>query len=145
VARLLTEFKNTLHASLMTKLGFDNIMQAPRISKVVLNMGVGEATRDKKVLDAVVTQLTSLSGQKAVQTFAKNSIAGFKLREGMPIGAKVTLRKSVMYEFLDRLVNVSLPRIRDFRGLKKRSFDGMGNYSFGIKEQIIFPEIDYDR
>ncbi len=145
MSRLLQEYKETIRSELLKKLSFVSIMQVPRITKITLNMGVGDAVRDKKLLDTVVEQLSLIAGQKAVVTRARKSIAGFKLREDMPIGAKVTLRKSRMYEFLDRLVNISLPRIRDFRGLKKRSFDGNGNYSFGIKEQIVFPEIDYDR
>lgn len=145
MSRLLKEYNENIRTELLKKLSYSSIMQVPRITKVTLNMGVGDAVRDKKLLDTVLDQLTLIAGQKAVVTKARKSIAGFKLREGMPIGAKVTLRKSRMYEFLDRLVNISLPRIRDFRGLKKRSFDGQGNYSFGIREQIVFPEINYDR
>lgn len=145
MSRLIEEYKANIRPELMKKFNYTSVMQAPSIKKITLNMGVGDAVRDKKIIDAVVDQLTLIAGQKAVATRARKSIAGFKLREGMPIGAKVTLRKSRMYEFLDRLVNISLPRIRDFRGLKKRSFDGQGNYSFGIREQIVFPEIDYDQ
>ncbi|MEC9184439.1 MAG: 50S ribosomal protein L5, partial [Pseudomonadota bacterium] len=124
---------------------YDNVMQVPRIEKVVLNMGVGEAVQDSKKVQAAVADLTLIAGQKPVVTRAKKSIAGFKLREGMPIGAKVTLRRDRMFEFVDRLINIALPRVRDFRGLNPRSFDGRGNYSMGLKEQIVFPEIDYDK
>jgi large subunit ribosomal protein L5 len=145
VSRLLKEYNERIRPEIMEKMKYSSIMQVPSLSKITLNMGVGDAVRDKKIIDGVVEQLTLLAGQKAVPTLARKSIAGFKLREGMAVGAKVTLRKRQMYEFLDRLINISLPRIRDFRGLKKRSFDGKGNYSFGVKEQIIFPEIDYDK
>ena len=145
MSRLLKEYNERIRPEIMEKMKYSSIMQVPSLSKITLNMGVGDAVRDKKIIDGVVEQLTLLAGQKAVPTLARKSIAGFKLREGMAVGAKVTLRKRQMYEFLDRLINISLPRIRDFRGLKKRSFDGKGNYSFGVKEQIIFPEIDYDK
>jgi large subunit ribosomal protein L5 len=127
------------------KFGYKNVMEVPRIEKITLNMGVGEATQDKKKVTSAAEEMELIAGQKPVITKAKKSIAQFKLREGMPIGAKVTLRRERMYEFLDRLVNIAMPRIRDFRGLNPKSFDGRGNYAFGIKEQIIFPEINYDR
>jgi large subunit ribosomal protein L5 len=127
------------------KFGYKNIMEIPKIDKITLNMGVGEATQDKKKVTSAAEEMELIAGQKPVITKAKKSIAQFKLREGMPIGAKVTLRRERMYEFLDRLVNIALPRVRDFRGLNPKSFDGRGNYAFGIKEQIIFPEINYDR
>ena len=127
------------------KFGYKNVMEVPKIEKVVLNMGVGEATQDKKKVTQAAEEMEQIAGQKPVITKAKKSIAQFKLREGMPIGAKVTLRRERMYEFLDRLVNIAMPRIRDFRGLNPKSFDGRGNYAFGIKEQLIFPEISYDK
>ncbi|MDX3901328.1 MAG: 50S ribosomal protein L5 [Sphingobium sp.] len=127
------------------KFGYKNVMEVPKIEKITLNMGVGEATQDKKKVTSAAEEMELIAGQKPVITKAKKSIAQFKLREGMPIGAKVTLRRERMYEFLDRLVNIALPRVRDFRGLNPKSFDGRGNYAFGIKEQIIFPEINYDR
>ena len=127
------------------KFGYKNVMEVPKIDKITLNMGVGEATQDKKKVTSAAEEMELIAGQKPVITKAKKSIAQFKLREGMPIGAKVTLRRERMYEFLDRLVNIALPRVRDFRGLNPKSFDGRGNYAFGIKEQIIFPEINYDR
>ena len=127
------------------KFGYKNVMEVPRIEKITLNMGVGEATQDKKKVTSAAEEMELIAGQKPVITKARKSIAQFKLREGMPIGAKVTLRRERMYEFLDRLVNIALPRVRDFRGLNPKSFDGRGNYAFGIKEQIIFPEINYDR
>ena len=127
------------------KFGYKNVMEIPRIEKITLNMGVGEATQDKKKVTSAAEEMELIAGQKPVITKAKKSIAQFKLREGMPIGAKVTLRRERMYEFLDRLINIALPRVRDFRGLNPKSFDGRGNYAFGIKEQIIFPEISYDR
>jgi large subunit ribosomal protein L5 len=127
------------------KFGYKNVMEVPKIEKITLNMGVGEATQDKKKVTQAAEEMELIAGQKPVITKAKKSIAQFKLREGMPIGAKVTLRRERMYEFLDRLVNIALPRVRDFRGLNPKSFDGRGNYAFGIKEQIIFPEINYDR
>ncbi|MET0371864.1 MAG: 50S ribosomal protein L5 [Sphingobium sp.] len=127
------------------KFGYKNVMEVPKIEKIVLNMGVGEATQDKKKVTQAAEEMEQIAGQKPVITKAKKSIAQFKLREGMPIGAKVTLRRERMYEFLDRLVNIAMPRIRDFRGLNPKSFDGRGNYAFGIKEQLIFPEISYDK
>ena len=145
MTRLHEEYKNKIKAEMLEKFGYDNIMQVPRIEKVVLNMGVGEAVQDSKKVQAAVADLTLIAGQKPVVTRAKKSIAGFKLREGMPIGAKVTLRRDRMFEFVDRLINIALPRVRDFRGLNPRSFDGRGNYSLGLKEQIVFPEIDYDK
>ena len=130
---------------LMKKFGYKNIMQVPRFEKIVVNMGVGEAIQDAKILDAAVKDMTAITGQAPVVSKARKSIAGFKLREGVPVGCFVTLRGERMWEFFDRLVNVAVPRIRDFRGLSPKSFDGRGNYSFGVKEQIIFPEIDYDK
>ena len=145
MTRLHEEYKNKIKAEMLEKFGYDNVMQVPRLEKVVLNMGVGEAAQDSKKIQAAVADLTLIAGQKPVVTRAKKSIAGFKLREGMPIGAKVTLRRDRMFEFVDRLINIALPRVRDFRGLNSRSFDGRGNYSMGLKEQIVFPEIDYDK
>ena len=145
MTRLHEEYKNKIKAEMLEKFGYDNVMQVPRLEKVVLNMGVGEAVQDSKKVQAAVADLALIAGQKPVVTRAKKSIAGFKLREGMPIGAKVTLRRDRMFEFVDRLINIALPRVRDFRGLNPRSFDGRGNYSMGLKEQIVFPEIDYDR
>jgi len=133
-----------IRAQLQEELGLDSIMQVPRISKITLNMGVGDAKTDAKALDAAVEELSTIAGQRAQVRRARKSIAAFKLREGMPVGAKVTLRGDRMYEFLDRLISIALPRIRDFRGLSPRSFDGRGNYSLGVREQVIFPEIDYD-
>jgi large subunit ribosomal protein L5 len=144
MTRLHEEYKNKIKAEMLEKFGYDNVMQVPRLEKVVLNMGVGEAVQDSKKVQAAVADLTLIAGQKPVVTRAKKSIAGFKLREGMPIGAKVTLRRDRMFEFVDRLINIA-PRVRDFRGLNPRSFDGRGNYSMGLKEQIVFPEIDYDK
>ena len=145
MSRLFEEYKNNIKLSLKDKLNLGNINQVPKISKIVLNMGVGEAKDDAKLLDKAVEDLTSISGQKAVKTKAKKAIAGFKIRAGMPLGAMVTLRNKIMYEFLDRLINIAIPRIRDFRGLKSSSFDGKGNYTLGIKEHIIFPEINFDK
>ena len=130
---------------MMKKFGYKNKLQAPKLDKIVLNMGVGEAKENAKILDAAVKDMETIAGQKAVITKAKNSIANFKIREGMPIGCKVTLRGEKMYEFLDRLVNLALPRVRDFRGINPNAFDGRGNYALGIKEQLIFPEIEYDK
>ena len=138
-------YDETVIKAMIEKFGYKNHMQVPRIDKIVLNMGVGEATQDKKKVTSAAEEMELIAGQKPVITKAKKSIAQFKLREGMPIGAKVTLRRERMYEFLDRLVTIAMPRIRDFRGLNPKSFDGRGNYAFGIKEQIIFPEINYDR
>jgi large subunit ribosomal protein L5 len=143
--RLKTVYDDTIVAAMTEKFGYKNRMQVPRIEKIVLNMGVGEATQDKKKVTSAAEEMELIAGQKPVITKARKSIAQFKLREGMPIGAKVTLRRERMYEFLDRMVTIAMPRIRDFRGLNPKSFDGRGNYAFGIKEQIIFPEINYDR
>lgn len=145
MARLQEIYTSTIHPEMMSKFGYTNPFEVPRLEKVVINMGVGEAVQDSKRINAAVDELTRISGQKPVVTRAKKSIAGFKLREGMPIGVKVTLRRSRMFEFLDRLVNIAMPRIRDFRGLNPKSFDGRGNFSMGMKEQIVFPEIDYDK
>lgn len=130
---------------LLKEFGYKNVMAVPKITKITLNMGVGEAVGDKKVLDFAVSDMEKIVGQKPILTLAKKSIAGFKIREGWPIGCKVTLRKQKMYEFLERLIKIAIPRIRDFRGLNPKSFDGFGNYTFGLKEQIVFPEIDYDK
>jgi large subunit ribosomal protein L5 len=145
MTRLQEHYNKTVVGKLMERFGYTSVMQAPRITKITLNMGVGEAVADKKVLEHAVGDLTKICGQKPVVTHARISVAGFKIREGWPIGCKVTLRRANMYEFLDRLISISIPRIRDFRGLNPRSFDGRGNYSLGVKEQIIFPEIDYDK
>jgi large subunit ribosomal protein L5 len=145
VARLKERYENEVRPQLKDELGLSSVMQVPRVTKVTLNMGVGEAKTDAKALDAALEELTVISGQQAQVRRAKKSIASFKLREGMPVGARVTLRGTRMYEFLDRLTSIALPRIRDFRGLDPESFDGRGNYSIGIREQIIFPEIDYDK
>ena len=145
MARLKEKYNQEIKANLQKKLGLSNAMEVPRIKKITVNMGIGEAVQDKKTIEKAVTDLEKLAGQKVVITRAKKSVASFKIREGMPIGAKVTLRRERMYEFLDRLINVALPRVRDFRGLNSKSFDGNGNYSLGVKEQIIFPEIDYDK
>ena len=143
--RLETIYKDTVVPQLMEQFGYDNIMQVPRISKITLNMGVGEAVGNKKIPENAADDMTKIAGQKPITTLAKKSIATFKIRDGWPIGCKVTLRRRRMFEFLDRLVNVALPRVRDFRGLSGRAFDGRGNYNFGVKEQIIFPEIDFDQ
>ena len=145
MARLKELYNKELAPKLKVELGLANVMEVPRITKITLNMGVGEAVGDKKVLDNAVGDLTKISGQKVVVTAARKSIAGFKIREDWPIGCKVTLRKNRMYEFLDRLVTVAIPRIRDFRGISPKQFDGRGNFSMGVTEQIIFPEIDYDK
>lgn len=145
MSRLQKQFKNELVNDLQKKLGYKSIMQVPRIEKITLNMGVGGAASDKKEMQFAVDDLTKISGRKPIVTKARKSIAGFKIRDGWPIGCKVTLRSTAMYEFLDRLVSVYLPRVRDFRGLSNKSFDGMGNYSLGIKEQIVCPEIEYDK
>ena len=145
MARLAEEFKNNIKPKLIEKFKYDNVHQVPKISKIVLNMGIGEAKDDSKILDKAQEELTLIAGQKAVKTNAKKAIAGFKIREGMPLGVSVTLRNKIMYEFLDRLINIAMPRIRDFRGLNPKSFDGNGNFTMGIKEQIIFPEINYDK
>jgi large subunit ribosomal protein L5 len=145
MARLKEQYRNEIVPALMKQFGYKSVMQVPRIEKVVLNMGVGEATSDKKLLDNAVADMTKIAGQKPVVTKARKAIAGFKIREGYPIGAMVTLRHERMYEFLDRLVSVALPRVRDFRGVGGKGFDGQGNFNMGVKEQIIFPEIEYDK
>ena len=144
MARLQEKFSNELHDQIQKKLGLENAMQVPKITKVTLNMGVGEAVADKKVLENALADMEKIAGQKAQKTLARKSVAGFKIRDGYPIGCKVTLRRERMYEFLDRLVTIAIPRIRDFRGLNPKSFDRQGNYSMGVSEQIIFPEINYD-
>lgn len=143
--RLQEKYNNDIVNAMMEKFNYDSVMQVPKVDKIVVNMGVGDAVSNSKALDMAVEELTLLTGQKPLVTKAKKSIAGFKLREGMPIGAKVTLRGERMYDFLDKLVTVSLPRVRDFRGVSKKAFDGRGNYTLGVKEQLIFPEIDYDK
>jgi len=143
--RLKRDYEDRIVKAMTEKFGYKNRMEVPRLEKIVINMGVGEATQDKKKVDIAVSEMELIAGQKPVVTKAKKSIAQFKLREGMPIGAKVTLRRERMYEFVDRLITVALPRVRDFRGLNPKSFDGRGNYAMGLKEQIIFPEISYDR
>jgi large subunit ribosomal protein L5 len=143
--RLRTIYRETIVAELQKAYGYKSVMAVPRIVKITLNMGLGEAVADKKIVDHAVDDLTRIAGQKPVVTRARKSIANFKIRDGWPIGCKVTLRSERMYEFLDRLINIAIPRIRDFRGLSGRAFDGRGNYSLGVKEQIIFPEIDYDK
>ena len=145
VPRLKEFYNNELRGTLIEEFGYDSPLQVPRLQKIVLNMGVGEGVADAKKVDAAAAELTVIAGQKPVISRAKRSIANFKLREGMPIGVKVTLRRSRMFEFLDRLVNVALPRVRDFRGLSPKSFDGRGNLALGLREQIVFPEIDYDK
>jgi large subunit ribosomal protein L5 len=144
MARLHEIYKNDIIPKLRNDFGYDNIMQVPKILKVVVNMGLGEAIQNVKILDSATAEIAAITGQKPVVTKARKSIATFKLREGMPIGCMVTLRRDTMYEFLDRLLNVSLPRVRDFKGISGKAFDGKGNYSLGIKEQLIFPEINYD-
>ena len=145
MARLQQVYKEKVIPKLLTEFAYKNVMQVPRVKKITLNMGVGEAVADKKQIENAVRDMTAIAGQKPVVTKARKSIAGFKIRDGWPIGCKVTLRKNRMYEFLDRLIYIALPRVRDFKGLSKKSFDGNGNYSIGIKEQIIFPEINYDK
>ncbi|MCB5162087.1 50S ribosomal protein L5 [Marinomonas algarum] len=145
MARLKQVYKDTVVAALTEEFSYKNVMEVPKITKITLNMGVGEAIADKKLLEHAVNDLEALSGQKVVVTKARKSVAGFKIRDGYPIGCKVTLRGERMWDFFDRLVDVAIPRIRDFRGLNPKSFDGRGNYSMGVKEQIIFPEIDYDK
>ena len=142
--RLEEFYKNEVVPKLMKQFGYTNLMQVPRLSKITLNMGVGEAAANKKVLENAVADMTKISGQKPIVTKARVSVASFKIRDGWPIGCKVTLRRAKMFEFLDRLVNISLPRVRDFRGVSGRAFDGRGNYNMGVKEQMIFPEIDFD-
>lgn len=144
-SRLRETYQNEIVEALMKKFGYKNVMQVPKLEKVVINMGVGEAKENVKLLDAAVSDLETITGQKAVVTRAKKSVANFKIREGMPIGCKVTLRGDKMYEFVDRLINLALPRVRDFRGVNPNAFDGRGNYALGIKEQLIFPEIEYDK
>ena len=141
MSRLKEQYTNEIMEAMMKKFGYKNIMQVPKLEKIVINMGVGEAKENKKLLDAAVADMETISGQKAIVTKARKSVANFKLREGMPIGCKVTLRGERMYEFADRLINLALPRVRDFRGVSQNSFDGIGNYALGIKEQLIFPEI----
>ncbi|MDF4002103.1 50S ribosomal protein L5 [Luteibacter sp. PPL552] len=145
MTRLETFYKESVMQKLTERFGYQNVMQVPRITKVTLNMGVGEAAGNKKILDNAVADMAKIAGQKPVTTKARVSVASFKIRDGWPIGCKVTLRRAQMWEFLDRLINISLPRTRDFRGVSGRAFDGRGNYNFGIKEQIIFPEIDFDQ
>lgn len=145
MSRLKDQYNSEIKDAMVKKFGYKNVMEIPKLEKIVINMGVGEAKENKKLLDSAVADLETITGQKAVVTTAKKSIANFKLREGMPIGCKVTLRGERMYEFADRLINLSLPRVRDFRGINPNAFDGRGNYSLGIKEQLIFPEIEYDK
>ena len=145
MSRLKDLYKSEIVDAMVKKFGYKNIMEVPKLDKIVINMGVGEAKDNSKVLETAVKELETITGQKVVTTKAKNSVANFKIREGMPIGCKVTLRGEKMYEFLDRLVNLALPRVRDFRGVNSASFEGRGNYALGIKEQIIFPEIEYDK
>lgn len=145
MSRLKETYKNEIVDAMIKKFGYKNIMEVPKLEKIVINMGVGEAKENAKILDSAVKDLETIAGQKAVLTRAKNSVANFKIREGMPIGCKVTLRGEKMYEFADRLINLALPRVRDFRGVSANSFDGRGNYALGIKEQLIFPEIEYDK
>jgi len=145
MTRLQEQYQSTIVKELIDDFSYKSVMEVPRIQKITLNMGLGEAVGDKKVLENAVGNMTLISGQKPVVTLARKSIAGFKIRDGYPIGCKVTLRRSRMYEFLDRLVAVAIPRVRDFRGISPKSFDGRGNYSMGVKEQIIFPEIEYDK
>jgi Ribosomal protein L5 len=145
LSRLKETYQSEIKDALIKKFGYKNIMEVPKLEKVVINMGVGEAKENAKLLDAAVADMEKITGQKAVVTKAKNSIANFKLREGMPIGCKTTLRGERMYEFVDRLINLALPRVRDFRGVNPNAFDGRGNYALGIKEQLIFPEIEYDK
>ena len=145
MTRLSEEFKNSIRKKMMEKFDYKNFYSIPKVTKIVLNMGIGDAKDDSKLLDKAQEELSLISGQKAVKTKAKKAIAAFKIREGMALGVSVTLRNKIMYEFLDRLINIAIPRIRDFRGLNSKSFDGKGNYTLGIKEQIIFPEINYDK
>ena len=145
MSRLKDLYKSEIIDAMVKKFGYKNVMEVPKLDKIVINMGVGEAKENSKILETAVKELETIAGQKVVTTKAKNSVANFKIREGMPIGCKVTLRGERMYEFLDRLVNLALPRVRDFRGVSADSFDGRGNYAMGIKEQIIFPEIEYDK
>ncbi|HJS88057.1 MAG TPA: 50S ribosomal protein L5 [Acetobacteraceae bacterium] len=143
--RLQRRYLDEVRPKLQQEFGYKNPMQVPRLEKIVINMGVGEATGDQKILDAALAELAAISGQRPVKTLAKKAIAGFKIRAGLPIGCKVTLRKARMYEFLDRLITIALPRVRDFRGIQGKGFDGRGNFAMGVREQIVFPEINYDR
>lgn len=145
MARLQQFYKDTVVGKLKEQFNYNSVMQVPRITKITLNMGLGEAVGDKKILEHALSDMKSIAGQQPITTYARKSIAGFKIRDGWPIGCKVTLRRQRMYEFLDRLISIAIPRIRDFRGLNGKAFDGRGNYSMGVKEQIIFPEIDYDK
>ena len=145
MSRLKDQYQNEIVDAMIKKFGYKNIMEVPKLDKVVINMGVGEAKENAKVLESAIADMEKIAGQKAVVTRAKNSVANFKIREGMPIGCKVTLRGERMYEFVDRLINLALPRVRDFRGVNPNAFDGRGNYALGIKEQLIFPEIEYDK
>ena len=145
MSRLLEEYNNQIKKDLMSKLGLKNVFEVPKLRKIILNMGVGEGKEDSKIIDKALDDLSLISGQKAIKTRSKKAISGFKIRAGMPLGVKVTLRNKIMYEFLDRLVNIAIPRIRDFRGLNMKSFDGNGNFSMGIKEHVIFPEINFDK
>ena len=145
MSRLLEQYNNQIKTDLQSRLGLKNIFEVPKLKKIILNMGIGDGKDDSKLIDKALEDLTLITGQKAVKTKSKKAISGFKIREGMPLGVKVTLRNKIMYEFLDRLINIAIPRIRDFRGLKKESFDGKGNFSMGIKEHIIFPEINFDK
>tara|TARA_B100001057_G_C22558646_1_gene836372 strand:- start:62 stop:613 length:552 start_codon:yes stop_codon:yes gene_type:complete len=145
MSRLLEHYNNKIKEELKSRLGLNNIFEVPKIKKIILNMGVGEGKEDSKLIDKALEDLTLITGQKAVKTVSKKAISGFKIRAGMPLGVKVTLRNKIMYDFLDRLVNIAMPRIRDFRGLNKKSFDGNGNFSMGIKEHVIFPEINFDK
>ena len=144
MARLQEYYKETVVPQLKEQLGIDNVMEVPQITKITLNMGVGEAVNDKKVIEQAVNDMSVIAGQKALATMARKSVASFKIRDGYPVGCKVTLRRERMYEFLDRLVSIAIPRIRDFRGLSAKGFDGQGNYNMGVQEQIVFPEVDYD-
>jgi large subunit ribosomal protein L5 len=145
MARLQDQYRDEIAKKLLEQFGYQNVMEVPRITKITLNMGVGEAIGDRKVMENAVSDMEKIAGQKAIVRNARKSVAGFKVREGWPIGCKVTLRRERMYEFLDRLVNIAIPRIRDFRGMSPKGFDGRGNYNMGVREQIIFPEIDYDK
>ena len=145
MSRLLEQYNSQIKSDLKSKLGLKNVFEVPKLKKITLNMGIGEAKEDTKLIDKAVEDLSLISGQKAVKTKSKKAISGFKIRAGMPLGVKVTLRNKIMYEFLDRLVNIAIPRIRDFRGLNLKSFDGNGNFSMGIKEHVIFPEINFDK
>tara|TARA_B100001027_G_scaffold99914_1_gene68636 strand:- start:73 stop:624 length:552 start_codon:yes stop_codon:yes gene_type:complete len=145
MSRLLEQYNNQIKQDLKSKLGFKNMFEVPKINKIILNMGIGDGREDSKLIDKAQEDLTLIAGQKALKTKSRKAISGFKIREGMPLGVKVTLRNKIMYEFLDRLVNIAIPRIRDFRGLNIKSFDGKGNFSMGIKEHVIFPEINFDK